>query len=38
MNSAIATLNDWINASNNIVFFGGAGVSTEAYPIALRFA
>ena len=23
-------LNKWINESNNIVFFGGAGVSTES--------
>ncbi len=26
----IKTLKDWIAASNNIVFFGGAGVSTES--------
>lgn len=26
----IETLQDWINNSNNIVFFGGAGVSTES--------
>ena len=26
----IKTLNDWIQASDNIVFFGGAGVSTES--------
>ena len=28
--SEIATLKTWIEASNNIVFFGGAGVSTES--------
>ncbi len=27
---AISTLRDWIAASDNIVFFGGAGVSTES--------
>ena len=26
----IRKLNDWIQASDNIVFFGGAGVSTES--------
>ena len=26
----IATLKKWIEESNNIVFFGGAGVSTES--------
>ena len=26
----IKKLNDWIQASDNIVFFGGAGVSTES--------
>ena len=26
----IKTLNDWVQASDNIVFFGGAGVSTES--------
>ena len=26
----IKTLNDWIQASDNVVFFGGAGVSTES--------
>src|SRR5574344_17643 len=26
----IDTLQKWINESNNIVFFGGAGVSTES--------
>ena len=26
----IKTLNDWIQESDNIVFFGGAGVSTES--------
>lgn len=30
MDSAIATLKDWIAASGNVVFFGGAGVSTES--------
>ena len=30
MDSAIATLKDWIAASDNVVFFGGAGVSTES--------
>ena len=31
MNSSeIATLKTWIEASDNIVFFGGAGVSTES--------
>lgn len=30
MNSAIETLKKWIDASDNIVFFGGAGVSTES--------
>ena len=29
-NSEIETLNTWIAASDNIVFFGGAGVSTES--------
>ncbi len=29
-NSEIETLKTWIEASDNIVFFGGAGVSTEA--------
>ena len=27
---AVKTLNSWIRESNNIVFFGGAGVSTES--------
>ena len=27
---AIQTLRTWIQESNNIVFFGGAGVSTES--------
>lgn len=27
---AVETLNSWIRESNNIVFFGGAGVSTES--------
>ena len=26
----IETLRQWVNESNNIVFFGGAGVSTES--------
>ena len=26
----IETLKEWINKSNRIVFFGGAGVSTES--------
>lgn len=30
MNDSIATLGKWIADSNNIVFFGGAGVSTES--------
>ena len=30
MTSAIETLKTWITESNNIVFFGGAGVSTES--------
>lgn len=30
MNSSIQTLKQWIDDSNNIVFFGGAGVSTES--------
>lgn len=30
MNEQIATLKDWIDQSDNIVFFGGAGVSTES--------
>ena len=30
MTSAIETLKTWIEASDNIVFFGGAGVSTES--------
>jgi NAD-dependent deacetylase len=28
--SKIETLKEWVNNSNNIVFFGGAGVSTES--------
>lgn len=28
--ASIQTLKEWINNSNNIVFFGGAGVSTES--------
>ena len=30
MNEEIKTLKEWIAESNNIVFFGGAGVSTES--------
>ncbi|MCD8017176.1 MAG: NAD-dependent protein deacylase [Oscillospiraceae bacterium] len=30
MNSAVETLKQWVAESNNIVFFGGAGVSTES--------
>ena len=30
MNDAIKTLREWVAASDNIVFFGGAGVSTES--------
>lgn len=30
MDQNIQTLKDWIDASSNIVFFGGAGVSTES--------
>ena len=30
MNSAIDTLKTWVNESKHIVFFGGAGVSTES--------
>ena len=30
MTPEIAKLKEWIAASNNIVFFGGAGVSTES--------
>ena len=30
MDGAITTLQNWISESNNIVFFGGAGVSTES--------
>ncbi len=30
MNEAISTLKTWIEASSRIVFFGGAGVSTES--------
>lgn len=30
MNQAIGTLRQWIDESDNIVFFGGAGVSTES--------
>ena len=30
MDEKIQKLKDWINESSNIVFFGGAGVSTES--------
>jgi len=30
MDACVATLRDWIAESDNIVFFGGAGVSTES--------
>ena len=30
MDQKIATLQNWIDESRNIVFFGGAGVSTES--------
>ena len=30
LNDDIATLKKWVDESNNIVFFGGAGVSTES--------
>ena len=30
MNEAVKTLKQWIDDSDNIVFFGGAGVSTES--------
>ena len=30
MEQALKTLKNWIDSSNNIVFFGGAGVSTES--------
>ena len=30
MNEQIAKLKEWIDGSDNIVFFGGAGVSTES--------
>nr|WP_297174192.1 NAD-dependent protein deacylase [uncultured Agathobaculum sp.] len=30
MDAATAKLKDWVQASDNIVFFGGAGVSTES--------
>ena len=30
MDEKINQLKEWINESNNIVFFGGAGVSTES--------
>lgn len=30
MQDAVATLKRWVEESNNIVFFGGAGVSTES--------
>ena len=30
INESIQTLKNWVGASSNIVFFGGAGVSTES--------
>lgn len=30
MDNAILTLKQWVAESDNIVFFGGAGVSTES--------
>lgn len=30
MRESIITLKEWIDGTNNIVFFGGAGVSTES--------
>ena len=30
MDEAIKVLRSWVDASENIVFFGGAGVSTES--------
>lgn len=30
MDQAVSTLQSWISESNNLVFFGGAGVSTES--------
>jgi NAD-dependent deacetylase len=30
MDDAVLTLKKWIEGSDNIVFFGGAGVSTES--------
>ena len=30
MTEAVKKLKDWIDHSDNIVFFGGAGVSTES--------
>ena len=30
MDEKIAKLKEWIDGSDNIVFFGGAGVSTES--------
>lgn len=30
MDAAVATLKEWIEKSDNVVFFGGAGVSTES--------
>ena len=30
MSEQLETLRTWINESDNIVFFGGAGVSTES--------
>ena len=30
MDANLQTLKEWVDGSNNIVFFGGAGVSTES--------
>ena len=30
MTEAVKTLKEWVGHSENIVFFGGAGVSTES--------
>ena len=30
MDEKIKTLKEWVDGSENIVFFGGAGVSTES--------
>ena len=38
MDEKIAKLKEWIDGSDNIVFFGGAGVSTEsAFRISARW-